>query len=151
MVTSLVSTPVEIRIWFRNWIVFSAICVHGIWGVLLLFSAQPLSTTPMGELRRIGQYQSASVYLFACVCAVCPLVVHGWERTFTGLLCLLPQQFLMMLSAFTAIYCVMRGSYFDGVPRAWSFILADQLWSIVGMTCHTFSLLDWFWWSRRKI
>ena len=139
------------RRWRRNWIVITAIVVHFGWGVLLLFSAEPLHTTPMAATPfRHNQYVGAVIYLVAALAALWPIVRPKYDGGFVGLACCLPQQFLLMYSAGSAIRCVLRGMYADLVPRPWEFILADQLWVIVGMVFHSFSLLDWYWFSRER-
>lgn len=141
---------VEFRIWKRNWIVMAAIIVHSSWATILLFGDAPLNTTPMGELKQWingNRWIAAFIYGLASLIAAIPIFNRKLDTKLIGVICCVPQQILMMLSAFTALYCVMRGSYFDGVPRDWTFILADQLWGIVGMTMHTLSLIDWYHYS----
>ena len=139
------------RRWAYNWIVIVAIIVHGGWGLLLLVSPQPLNCTPMADSPfRHNQYLAAVVYLVAVGAAMAPWFVRRLGAGFWALACCLPQQFLLMMSAFTAIRCVWRGAYADGVERPWDFILADQLWVIVGMIFHTLALIDWHYWSVRR-
>lgn len=139
------------RQWKISWIVLTAIIVHGTWGVILLFDDAPLQCTPLATSPfHDNQYLAAVVYLIATALAICHFSVERLDRSFLGLCFLAPQQFLMMMSAFGAIGCVLGGAYADGVPRPRLFILADQLWGIVGMVFHTFSILDWFYFSRVK-
>ena len=137
--------------WRFNWAVVAAIVVHLTWGVLLIYSEQPLNCTPMADSPfRENRFIASAVYLGAAATALLPFVLKGWDYKFRGLACCLPQQALMMLSATTAIKCVVRGAYADGVPRPWEFIAADQAWTIVGMLLHTVALLDWFVSSPRE-
>lgn len=139
------------RLWRVNWIVVAAIIVHIGWGIVLLFSSRPLMTTPMAEVPwNVNQYTASFVYLTAAGLAASHIVWRKLDQTYWGLVTCLPQQFLLMTSALTALRCVLRGSYADGVPRPWEFIFCDQLWTMVGMTVHTITLLDWYWFSRMK-
>jgi hypothetical protein len=147
------------RSWNRNWIVLTAITVHAVWGLVLLFSDAPLHTTPMGMIHAIpylnNQYVSAFLYLGASGVATIPLVKKQLDTTFVGLLTALPQQFLLMVSFFTALASVIRGAYPDGyVPDKYGdphlFIFVDQLWPMLGMVMHTLSLIDWYWWSQER-
>ena len=139
------------RTWRINWIVVVAIIVHGSWGLMLLFSDHPLSTTPMANAPwRNNRLLGAIIYLTAASVASFPMLVKDLDDDWRGLVCCIPQQFLMMLSASTAIQCVVDGHYADGELRPWQFILADQLWVIVGMTCHTASLFDWYYFSNPR-
>lgn len=136
------------RLWKRNWIVFAAIAVHFSWGIILLFSDQPLCTAPLAESPFHGYPRiAAAVYIGAAATAIIPLLWRRIDHGFTALLCIVPQQWLLVMSAFSAIRCVSRGSYADGVHRPWEFILADQLWPIAGAMIHFLALVDWYYYS----
>lgn len=136
------------RRWRVNWIVVIAVIVHLAWGVVLLFTPAPLMTTPMAEVPwNYHHYIASATYLFAGGLAAVGLLWRRLDEGGLALLCCLPQQALLMTSAFTAIRCVARGAYADGVPRPWEFILCDQLWGIAGMIGHTVSLIDWYWFA----
>lgn len=108
-------------------------------------------TTPMAEIFfNSNQYIASGVYLFAAISASVTLLNNHASNSWHGVIFCMPQQFLLMMSASTAIRCVMRGSYADGVPRPWEFILADQLWVIVGMAVHTIVLLDLYVFAERE-
>jgi len=135
----------------------SAVVVHGIWGIVLLFSRAPLHTTPLGIIHAApmlnNQYTAAATYLAASGLAAIPIFRTKLDTAFTGLLLSLPQQFLLMVSFFTAALAVVNGCYPDGyIPDKHGnphlFIFVDQLWLSIGMICHTLSLVDWYWWSR---
>ena len=56
---------------------------------------------------------------------------------------LLPQQFVLTLSAADAVWCMWRGQYADGyvpVGGSW-FILKDQLPILVAAGLHSYALL----------
>ena len=144
------SRPIT-RAWARPWMLYAALIVHGVWAGMLCVSADPLGCTPMAESPfGHNRFLAAAVYAFASVAALVALTVPKLDLSWWGLVLCLPQQFLMLLSAGTAILCVLRSTYADGVPRPALFIAADQLWGIVGMTMHSAALLDWCYWSRLK-
>ena len=142
------------RSWRINWIVVAAIVVHGLWGLILLFDSSPLHTTPLGHLP-IKHHVGAGIFLLlVSVSAAVPIFKPKLDTTIWGLVLTMPQQWLLMSSVFTAIVSAWAGKYPDGyVPNQWGnphlFIVVDQLWPIIGMTCHTLSLCDWYWWSRQ--
>lgn len=145
------------RAWRRNWIVAAAVVVHAIWGIVLLWSPAPLHTTPLGAIHAIPLFQNrwiaAAIYIGASVIASIPVVRPQLDTRFVGLMTAIPQQFLLMVSFFTAVLAIFRGQYPDGyVPDAYGsprmFIFVDQLWPMVGMVSHSLSLIDWYWWSR---
>lgn len=133
--------------WKRNWMILTAIVVHGSWGVIVLLDPEALNCTPikMSPLH-YSPWLAGPVYLGATGLALWHVVKDDMDLV--GLFKVLPQQMLLMTSAAGAIWCVAVGHYADGVPRPWGFILADQLWNIVGMVAHSLALLDWFYWSR---
>ena len=137
-----------------NWMVIAACVVHGVWGLQLLAGPSPLFTTPMASLRHVPRVLASGLCLFASGCAALAmfsklaLPVPG-HKNIRGLFLCLPQQFLMMSGCAIAAQAVWLGAYPDGYsPTAHGdphqFIFADQLWPIVGMLCHTFSLWDFF-------
>ena len=155
------------RKWKRNWMVITAGTVHLLWGVVLLFSDAPTHTTPLGHVPYIG-WPTGLLYILVSLMAFTPhsrvltrAVKRIWPRCpdpldehYAGLLLTLPQQGLLMMSFFTAMWSIIAARYPDGYvpdthgdPRL--FIFVDQLWSMMGMIAHTLSLLDWYWWSRR--
>lgn len=140
------------RHWQRNWMVITAIVVHSIWGILLLFSSAPLHTTPLAESPSSNRFLASFIYLGSSLLASLSFVFRRLETNILGLLMVIPQQYLLMLSAFTGVLCGIRGQYPDGyVPAGGAlFIWSDQAWAIVGMFAHTLSLLDWYWFSTEK-
>ena len=143
------------RAWSRNWIVAAAIVVHATWGAILLFDDSPLHTTPLGSLPTSNRFAAATLYLLAAGLAAVPAFFKKWDTTIVGLGLTGLQQWLLMTSFWTAMISVWTGHYPDGyIPDQWGnarlFIFCDQLWPMVGMVCHTLSLLDWYWWSLKK-
>ena len=139
------------RSWRRNWMVITAMIVHGLWGVLLLFTADPLGCTPMsGTPYGHSQYLSAALYLFATAASSLHILFPRIEKSFWCWVSLMPQQTLLMFSAWSSLSAVVHCQYADHVLRPFSFILCDQLWPIVGMILHTLALVDWFHWSKLK-
>ena len=61
--------------------------------------------------------------------------------TTTGMLLLLPQQTILVISASGALRAAVQGHYADGVARPGAFILADQLPVVVLMLCHWWALV----------
>ena len=140
------------RDWKYNWMVFSAVVVHAIWGCMLLVSDAPLHCTPMAETPfRHLQYMAAIIYIAAAIMALVPIMSLYSKSTLVDLVLCTPQQILLMMSAMSAIWCIIRGAYADGEPRPRMFIAADQLWVIVSMCVHTFALIDWYVFSEKRV
>ena len=134
--------------------VLTAIVVHEIWGWLLIGSEAPLVTTPLANFPVRDQQFASLCYLIAALLALLPVrwpnIDH--KHPMLGLFLTLPQQWLLMGSAWTGILCGWNGAYPDGyVPVGGApFIWADQSWAIVGMIAHTFSLIDWYWFACKQ-
>jgi hypothetical protein len=136
------------RVWRRNWMMIYALVLHGVWGLQLMFSEAPLRTTALGDFPIRNPYLAGLALL--AVTGMAWVGVHrASDLSLRGFALVLPQQFLLMMSSFTAMTCVAHGSYWDGtvVPRAHLF--ADQLPSILAMLLHTGALVDWFWLTYR--
>jgi len=55
---------------------------------------------------------------------------------------LIPQQFVLMMSAFGAIAAIMHSTFADGVPRPRGFILADQSPAVLAAAFHTAAIIE---------
>jgi hypothetical protein len=55
--------------------------------------------------------------------------------------CLLPQQFVLMLSAVGAGMAMWAGAFADGVARPPAFIIADQMPAILAAIGHTYAII----------
>ena len=130
--------------WRRNWMVIYAIALHVCWGLLLLVSPAPLATTALSDWPLSNQYVSAVLILGVGLLALWGMRQDHHARPVASLAAVLPQQFLLMLSAGTALRCAWLGMYGDGTTRAGMHILADQLPAVLAMVLHTGALLDWF-------
>jgi hypothetical protein len=124
-------------------ILYLAIVQHGVWGVVLLFTSNPLHTTALDSLAVLvpNQVTDGVIYL-----AVSVLSFGGlWRqrgRSLRRLALMLPQQFILSLSSIGAIAAVARGSFADGAPYPRDFIFVDQLYTILIAWFHSFALVE---------
>jgi len=137
------------RTWMRNWMIWYACLLHLSWGVILMFSAAPLHSTPLAYFPIHNRFL-AGFFMVAIAIAAHAGLSNRVRFRRLAIALTFPQQFAMMVSALSAIVCVSRGAYADGVYRDPMFILADQLPSILAMLMHSFALLDWFVFSRES-
>lgn len=122
------------------WIVWYAIVLHAAWGVMLLFNGDALGATATHYFHNCNRFVVSAVFLTVAVLA-------AWSVTrktvnMTTLLALLPQQLILMVSAWTACVAIWDSSYADGVIRPTLFILADQLPIILTMVIHTATIIE---------
>ena len=132
----------------RYWIIEYAVWLHLVWGALLLWYG-PLMTTGLSDLLALFGGHGLFVGLFLLWIGVSargglqmerhPRTQHTWPVV----VLLAPQQFVLVLSAISAVHGVLRGSYADGtVPVGGAlFILADQLPPIFAAWFHSLAVL----------
>jgi len=108
-----------------QWVIYYACVIHIIWGILLLIDSTPFYTNPIGFFDLfLNQTQTAVIFLMSAIVAlVSPKIKHILYR----FICLLPQQILLLLTAFSGIVSSLTGQYIDGTVRSGLFIFADQL------------------------
>ncbi|HUK49762.1 MAG TPA: hypothetical protein VLV18_01905 [Terriglobales bacterium] len=134
--------------WFResgNWIIGYAIALHLFWGIFILLSDAPLFTTPIHTVAEIveivsgtNRYAVSAVFLIA---AILSYVGLRSKRNLTGVLLMMPQQSLLVLTAIGGILAAINGHYADGVPRPSMFILADQFPPVLIAAAHTLAIV----------
>lgn len=122
------------------WIIWYAVALHVLWGVLLLVNASAVGATPLSVYRSLPRGLVAAGLLLAAV-----LALYGSTGTrghvTVRILALLPQQGLLSLSALASVVAVVQGHYGDGVIRPRLFILADQAPLILTMLLHTVAVV----------
>ncbi len=123
-----------------SWIIWYAVLLHALWGVLLLISPISYGATALHIYADVPRYAMAALLL-----AASGLAAYGMTRrhpTWQSLASLLPQQGLLTVSAYAAAAAVVYAHYADGVPRARLFILADQAPIILTMILHTAAVIE---------
>ncbi len=76
------------------------------------------------------------------ICAA-SLVVYGFtlKLKINTVLCLIPQQFMLYLSAGGAFRAIWEGQFADGVTRSHAFLLADQCPMILIAFFHSWAMV----------
>jgi hypothetical protein len=123
-----------------SWIIWYAILLHTLWGVLLLINQVPYGATAIHIYGGVPRYLMAALFF-----AASGLAVYGVTRphpTWQSLASLLPQQGLLTVSAYAAFVAVIISRYGDGVLRPRVFILADQAPVILTMILHTAAVVE---------
>ncbi|MEX2439696.1 MAG: hypothetical protein WD739_07425 [Actinomycetota bacterium] len=127
-----------------KYIILFASALHIGWAALLLADPEAAGSTPVSLITRLcgGPYRSAFVLVITAVVAmVFPFIRYRVSARTMGLM-LIPQQFLLFVSAGAGIYAASVGHYADGVDRPWSFILSDQLPTILVALLYTAAVLE---------
>jgi hypothetical protein len=117
--------------------------MHILWACLLIFHGGPIATTATSLFRcLVPSYEvRALVYL---VSGLLPVVLIWRPGSVLGLISVLPQQILLLLSGISAVVAISSGHFADGVVRPHIFIAADQGIFIVLAVLHVFESLDRF-------
>jgi len=126
--------------------------LHGLWGVMIALWPGTLKTTPLYGLGIAAEQLVAMVFgvwiwpvwvLIISLSLASVMAIIGTLRapSFLGLVYMVPQQFLLLISAWTALQAAILGTYPDGVAREWPFILADQLPVILAAPFYTLAII----------
>lgn len=127
---------------YNQLMVLYASVYHMIWGVLIiLYGRQLLFTASVSLTKLIPAYQLRGIILIlVAVIAMSAGFFKG--KILTQLLMLLPQQTILLLSAFSVVSAIGAGHFGDGVPRPWEFILLDQLPILITAIMYTIAVLE---------
>jgi hypothetical protein len=123
--------------------VWFASLVHLFQGVALLFYPEAGNATPTKILvDTFGHHVIAGIGLIIVSSfAVYSLLRHRGDKKGT-ILYLIPQQIIMMLSAYESSQAIILSQYADGVIRSRAFIFADQMATIMAAIVHTVAIID---------
>ena len=129
----------------RGWIIWPISLYHIVWAIVILVDRSAAYSTALGEVTRtIGSVGLTSALLFM----VSLLAISGLLRNKAAgplsILWFLPQQAVLVISAWGASAAIQSSAFGDGVVRPQAFILADQLPHIIFAATHTAAILDPF-------
>lgn len=110
-----------------DWVIVLASCLHCLWGSLLLTSTSSYGVTSIAGIRTVvGQAPQAvlaSLMFFVALLAVASMRM---PKGLWSMVCLLPQEAFLVMSAASALLAILHGSYADSVVRPRGFLAADQ-------------------------
>jgi len=117
-----------------------AIVLHLCWGILgTIDDTTYLSTAASAPFRLFGNL-TGLVCIVVAAAALTGLIAR-FRSPLASLMCMLPQQSLLIISAVGAAHAIYLGQFADGVVRSRFFIAADQLPAILAAIGHTVSML----------
>lgn len=119
--------------------VLYCVILHIFWAVLVALDPSAIGATPVHALYRIiGDTNLLSVAL----AAVAVMAVIGiYMRAPIVVWFLMPQQFLLLMSASGAISAIWIAQFADGVVRPRAFIAADQIHIVFAAVGHTIAVI----------
>jgi hypothetical protein len=130
--------------------IWYAVILHLVWGIVGITNlSTPLFTTTFyGLLQLTGssQLETSLILIGASVSSTLSLLKFR-DRRDLGLLLVLPQQFLLLVSMGGAIQAVILSKFADGTIRPSAFILIDQFPAILVACLHSLAIFEMY--SRR--
>jgi hypothetical protein len=119
-------------------IIWYAIILHFVWAITLAFSPTAgYATAVHTMLEFISVPWAITLYGVVAFMATIGLYCrHGFGRV----IALLPQQFVLMVSAGGALWAMYLGQFADGVQRSHEFLIADQSPAVIGAILHTVAI-----------
>lgn len=125
----------------RSWMLWFVVTQHVLTGLVLLSYPEAHIATPVHAVTIWFGVKLAIVnYFVVSGLAAISLLASLWP-VFLRLIFLLPQQTLVLLAAFGAVFAVLNGHYADGTIVARPHIFVDQLACILAVVFHTVALL----------
>ena len=117
--------------------------MHMWWGILLLLNGGALHIAATSALLEIvGPGHSTARAITYIIAGILPSILLWRPGSVAGLLSVLPQQFLIILSAISAIVAITAGRYPDGTIRPALFIAMDQGIYIIAAVLHAMETAD---------
>ena len=129
--------------------IWMAAAIHLVWAIAIAIHPEAAKVASISEAAAMfGPRGCVVVFLVAGVGAIVAL-----KRALPAILMavlLVPQQTLLIFSAYNAVACSIRGAYPDGYPKFGSFIFADQVWTVALCIAHFGSILKGVRWTFRS-
>lgn len=124
-----------------SWVILYAVILHMVRGVLLMTSNEPIHGTSLSVMLEIVHSQFIlGLTLFAV--GLLSAASFTMKRCSLSLCLILPQQFILVVSALASTIAIFNGHFADGVEHSWALMAIDQLPIIILAIMHTFSIMD---------
>lgn len=124
----------------RVWpiVVVLAIVQHLVWATMLLLSPDTFGVTSIRGLNDLlGSTHVAVVVLLFVVAYLAIWSFLVAPRSLSRVVLMLPQQFVLYVSAGGAVVCMATGTFSDGTVRSIPFLIMDQLPALLFALGHT--------------
>jgi len=113
--------------------------LHLMWGITGSLDASAYNSTALSAIYRLCGSLSPVVCFVVAILAI--LGLNESRKPLAGLLLMLPQQTLLLISAFGAAAAIASSHFADGVVRSRAFIAADQIPAILAAVGHTIAIV----------
>ena len=120
-------------------IIFFAIIQHFLWAMMLLYDEEVEQVTALSALTPfIIVYRGVVLLLLVAILAASSIFV---ENRIYRTIMMIPQQFVLVVSAMGAMDAMIRGTFADGIAHPRSFIVADQIPAVLLCIFHTVAII----------
>lgn len=120
-------------------VIVYVIVLHYIWAMTLLIDGNAAAVTATSGL--YGRFDRLVPYFLLFASTTAWLSITRPRASLWPVLLIIPQQIVLMLSAYAAIAAMVAGRFADGVPRPHAFIIADQCPAVLIMVFHSIAVL----------
>ena len=119
-------------------IILYAVLMHLTWAFSLAFDPSGIGATAVASVNHVFPYP----YLIDVLFFVALLAFAGLfaKRARLAALAMVPQQFVLCVSAGGALHTILIGAYADGIQRPTGFLVNDQLPAILAALLHTLAI-----------
>jgi hypothetical protein len=119
--------------------VLYAVVLHLVWAGMLLVDDQVSTVTAIASLRYVFPFPIAIPIMIWCALSAFSAFYVRDGYVAAGLM--VPQQFLLFISAGGAIQAMVEGQFADGTIRSASFLIADQSPAVLAAIGHTLAII----------
>ena len=130
-----------------KYIIAAGCLLHIMWAVILAIDIRAVNATPLYVLFALCQHDRVFTIVILLVVSVLAgafldIRLRGRVSMSALSMFLVPQQMVLMCSAFNSVYCAFVQRYSDGTPMSWPHILTDQS-AMIGMAfLYTVALIE---------
>jgi len=118
-----------------------AIALHYLIGIALFTDPAAVNATGVAIFETLFDFAPVGIAMLSWVVASLALVSLLMPLGRWSIALMLPQQFMLMISAYGALTAMVIGQYGDGVERPKMFIMADQMPQILAAVFHTLAMI----------
>lgn len=130
-----------------KFVVWFAICLHWVWGTLLLMTPAPQGVTAISTMVNLGMVSAPNLGMFYLLIALLAAVGLAAPK-YIGYIFIAPQQIALFIAAYGAINAMQSGTFADGVIRPTAFLVADQMPIILLAVFHLICIYANCWFDK---
>jgi len=119
-----------------------AVALHYLWAACVVVDRTALYATALHVFYAVmGWPHWIMPAVFAAVATMAMMALFLPDVGKVAIALMLPQQVMLMISAYGAIQATVAGHFGDGIERSHTFILADQAPAIIAAVGHTLAII----------